>query len=138
MNISDKPIEVPVKPENAIPMSRMKRAVDVILSIFVLALSSPLLILIAVGVKLSSPGPVLHLQRRCGLHGKEIVTSKFRTVTEAHGQRRVTRLGAFLRRTSLDELPQLFNVLEGTMSIVIGPRSSLRSAFEALVGRNAY
>ena len=86
---------------------------------------------IAAGVKMSGPGPVLFKQRRFGLDGKEIMVWKFRsmTVCEDHGEvtqarkgdLRVTRFGGFLRRTSLDELPQFFNVLQGSMSIV-GPR----------------
>jgi putative colanic acid biosynthesis UDP-glucose lipid carrier transferase len=84
-----------------------------------------------VGVKLSSPGPVIFKQRRNGLDGSEIVVYKFRTMrTQDNGpvvaqatkdDPRITRFGAFLRKTSLDELPQFFNVLQGRMSIV-GPR----------------
>jgi putative colanic acid biosynthesis UDP-glucose lipid carrier transferase len=95
-----------------------------------LLISVPLLI-IALLVKVTSPGPVLFRQRRYGLNGKEIRILKFRTMTVcedgpqiAQAQRndpRVTRLGAFLRRTSLDELPQFLQVLTGEMSIV-GPR----------------
>jgi putative colanic acid biosynthesis UDP-glucose lipid carrier transferase len=86
---------------------------------------------VAVAVKLSSPGPVIFKQRRNGLDGEEIVVWKFRsmtvtengaTVTQAkRNDPRITRVGAFIRRTSLDELPQFFNVLQGHMSIV-GPR----------------
>jgi putative colanic acid biosynthesis UDP-glucose lipid carrier transferase len=84
-----------------------------------------------VGVKLSSPGPVLFKQRRYGVDGRKIVVYKFRTMTVAEdgdvvrqatkNDSRVTRFGAFLRRTSLDELPQFINVLQGRMSVV-GPR----------------
>lgn len=108
-----------------------KRLADVILSIVILALTAPLLLMLAVGVKLSSPGPVLFKQRRYGLDGREITVYKFRSMTvqedgdkvvqATKNDRRVTRFGAFLRRTSLDELPQFFNVLQGRMSIV-GPR----------------
>jgi putative colanic acid biosynthesis UDP-glucose lipid carrier transferase len=86
---------------------------------------------IAIGVKLSSPGPVIFAQRRYGLDGEEIIVYKFRSMTVcedgAHVAQatkfdaRVTKFGAFLRKTSLDELPQFFNVLQGRMSIV-GPR----------------
>jgi putative colanic acid biosynthesis UDP-glucose lipid carrier transferase len=92
---------------------------------------SPLLLAIAIGVKLSSPGPVLFRQRRYGLDGRRIVVYKFRSMTVAEdgdvvkqatrNDSRVTRFGAFLRRTSLDELPQFINVLQGRMSVV-GPR----------------
>jgi putative colanic acid biosynthesis UDP-glucose lipid carrier transferase len=86
---------------------------------------------VALAVKISSPGPVLFKQRRYGLHGEEILVYKFRSMTvcedgpvvvQAQKQdSRITAVGRFLRRTSLDELPQLFNVLEGKMSFV-GPR----------------
>jgi len=118
------------------PMTGMNRLVkaleDRILSALILILISPLLLGIALAVKLSSPGPVLFKQKRHGWDGREIVVYKFRSmvvhdedagqVTQARkGDPRVTRIGAFLRRTSLDELPQFFNVLMGDMSIV-GPR----------------
>jgi putative colanic acid biosynthesis UDP-glucose lipid carrier transferase len=109
----------------------LKRASDIVLATSILLAIWPLMLAIAIGVKLSSPGPVLFRQRRYGLDGREIVTLKFRTMRVcedgAHirqavaGDIRVTPLGAFLRRTSLDELPQFFNVLLGSMSIV-GPR----------------
>ena len=109
----------------------VKRASDIVLSLLILALIAPLLLLIALAVKLSSPGPAIFRQRRYGLDGHEIVVYKFRsmtvledggTVTQARkGDQRLTPLGAFLRRSSLDELPQFVNVLQGRMSIV-GPR----------------
>ncbi len=109
----------------------VKRATDIIISSLILLLIWPLMLGIAVAIKRSSPGPVFFKQRRYGLDGKEILVYKFRTMTVCEdgdhivqakkNDRRVTRLGAFLRRTSLDELPQFVNVLEGTMSIV-GPR----------------
>jgi putative colanic acid biosynthesis UDP-glucose lipid carrier transferase len=109
----------------------VKRLSDVVLSIVILLLISPLLVLIAIGVKLSSPGPVIFKQRRNGLDGEEITVYKFRSMTTqddgdnvpqaTRDDPRITRFGAFLRRTSLDELPQFFNVLQGHMSIV-GPR----------------
>jgi putative colanic acid biosynthesis UDP-glucose lipid carrier transferase len=97
----------------------------------ILVLISPLLLAVAVGVKLSSPGPIIFRQRRNGLDGEEIVVYKFRsmraqdngsTVKQAtKNDPRITPFGAFIRRTSLDELPQFINVLQGRMSIV-GPR----------------
>ena len=109
----------------------IKRGSDIVLSILIIALIAPILILIAVGIKLTSPGPVIFRQRRYGLDGHEITVYKFRSmITTEDGDvirqaqkmdPRVTRLGAFLRKTSLDELPQFFNVLQGRMSIV-GPR----------------
>jgi putative colanic acid biosynthesis UDP-glucose lipid carrier transferase len=108
-----------------------KRLSDIILSLLILLLISPILLAIAIGVKISSPGPIIFKQRRYGLDGQEIVVFKFRSMTVCEdgtqitqarqGDRRVTRLGAILRKTSLDELPQFINVLQGCMSIV-GPR----------------
>src|SRR6185437_7003858 len=109
----------------------VKRASDIILASLILVMIAPVLAAIALGVKLSSPGPILFRQRRYGLDGREIVVYKFRsmTVTEdgpvvrqaTRNDSRVTPFGAFLRRSSLDELPQFVNVLQGRMSIV-GPR----------------
>jgi len=109
----------------------VKRASDILLASAILLAISPLMIAIAIGVKLSSPGPVLFKQRRYGLDGREIVVYKFRSMTvleDGHvirqatrGDARVTRFGAFLRTSSLDELPQFINVLQGRMSVV-GPR----------------
>ncbi len=97
----------------------------------ILTLVSPLMLAIAAVIKSTSPGPVLFRQRRYGLDGREIVVYKFRTMTvledgdqirqATRGDTRVTRIGAFLRRSSLDELPQFINVLQGRMSVV-GPR----------------
>jgi putative colanic acid biosysnthesis UDP-glucose lipid carrier transferase len=109
----------------------LKRLEDIILAGIILILISPLLLFIALGVKLSSPRPIIFTQRRYGLNGNEILVYKFRTMTvcedgpnilqACQNDSRVTRLGYFLRRTSLDELPQFFNVLMGSMSIV-GPK----------------
>lgn len=109
----------------------LKRASDLVLATMILILISPLLLLTAVSVKLSSPGPVIFRQRRYGLEGQEIVVYKFRTMTVSEDgpivqqakkeDPRITPLGRWLRRLSIDELPQFFNVLQGRMSIV-GPR----------------
>jgi putative colanic acid biosynthesis UDP-glucose lipid carrier transferase len=109
----------------------LKRGSDILLAIVGLLLAAPLMVAIAIAVKRSSPGPILFRQRRYGLQGEEFVVYKFRTmkVCEDGGEvrqarqndPRATAVGRFLRRTSLDELPQLYNVLEGTMSLV-GPR----------------
>jgi putative colanic acid biosynthesis UDP-glucose lipid carrier transferase len=111
--------------------SLVKRSSDILLACVILLLLAPFMIGIAIAVKCTSPGPVIFRQRRYGLNGDEIVVYKFRSmavtedgarVTQARkDDMRVTRLGAVLRRTSLDELPQFINVLEGSMSIV-GPR----------------
>ena len=109
----------------------IKRTSDIVLSLLILALISLPLVIIALAIKLSSPGPVLFRQRRYGLDGHEFIVYKFRTMTVSEDGAvieqariqdvRVTPLGRFLRSTSLDELPQFFNVLQGRMSIV-GPR----------------
>ncbi|MDP2246489.1 MAG: exopolysaccharide biosynthesis polyprenyl glycosylphosphotransferase, partial [Nitrosomonadales bacterium] len=109
----------------------IKRTADIVFSLGIIILISPLLIAIAIGVKLCSPGPVIFKQRRYGLYGEEILVFKFRSMTVCEdgskvtqatkNDQRITPFGAFLRKTSLDELPQFFNVLQGCMSIV-GPR----------------
>jgi Undecaprenyl-phosphate glucose phosphotransferase len=110
----------------------VKRAMDFILSAFALVVISPLMAAIAALIKLTSPGPIFYRQERCGLNGRTFWMLKFRTMClDAESQTgpvwarrddpRRTRWGAFLRRTSLDELPQFINVLRGDMSLV-GPR----------------
>jgi putative colanic acid biosysnthesis UDP-glucose lipid carrier transferase len=108
-----------------------KRVSDVVLASLTLVLVAPVLLVVALAVKLGSPGPVIFRQRRNGLNGEEITVYKFRSMSTTdngpvmHQARRndprITPVGAFLRRTSLDELPQFVNVLQGRMSIV-GPR----------------
>ncbi len=109
----------------------VKRLEDIVLGTLILMLISIPMTIIALLVKFTSKGPIFFVQRRYGLHGNEIPVIKFRSMTVCEddgeirqataGDMRVTKLGAFLRRTSLDELPQFFNVLAGHMSIV-GPR----------------
>lgn len=109
----------------------LKRAEDLVLATLILVLISPIMAVIAALIKWDSPGPVFFSQERCGLNGKPFKVFKFRSMRVAEdGHRvvqatrndpRVTRLGAFLRRSSLDELPQFINVILGDMSIV-GPR----------------
>lgn len=109
----------------------LKRAFDVLAAAAGLLLLSPLLLLIALAIKLESPGPVFFRQERVGRHGRPFHIFKFRTMTVGQptggiqltvaGDRRITRVGALLRRTKLDELAQLIDVLRGTMSLV-GPR----------------
>lgn len=111
--------------------SVVKNASDFVLALLILLLLSPLMLGIALAVKLTSPGPAVFKQRRYGLNGEEIIVYKFRSMTVsedgssiAQAQKndpRITKIGAFLRRSSLDELPQFINVLQGRMSIV-GPR----------------
>jgi putative colanic acid biosynthesis UDP-glucose lipid carrier transferase len=109
----------------------LKTVSDYVLASLILLLISPGLLTIALGVKYSSPGPILFKQRRYGLDGRQITVYKFRTMTvledgaevrqATRDDERITPFGHFLRRTSLDELPQFVNVLQGRMSIV-GPR----------------
>jgi Undecaprenyl-phosphate glucose phosphotransferase len=125
-------LDLTATPLDTIHYFLFKRAVDVVLSIFFLLLTAPAMLAVAIAVRLTSSGPVLFAQDRVGLNGKVFRMYKFRTMhvasanesdtqwTVAQDGRR-TRLGAFLRRTSLDELPQFFNVLRGDMSVV-GPR----------------
>lgn len=121
----------------------VKRILDVSVTSVALVIAAPFMLAIALAIKFTNPGPVLFKQRRVGAQEREFTILKFRTmVVGAHDQRaaldneadgllfkmrrdpRVTRVGRFLRKTSLDELPQLFNVLAGTMSLV-GPRPAL-------------
>jgi putative colanic acid biosynthesis UDP-glucose lipid carrier transferase len=109
----------------------VKRCIDVLFAGIGLMLFLPLLAIVAVAIKFDSPGPVLFRQTRCGFNGRCFTICKFRTMSVLEdgpsiiqaqfADKRVTRLGAWLRRTSIDELPQLLNVLEGSMSLV-GPR----------------
>ncbi|HEX7890923.1 MAG TPA: sugar transferase, partial [Ramlibacter sp.] len=114
-----------------VAFSRRKRAFDMVAACLALLVFLPLLLLIGVAIWMESEGPVLFRQQRTGLHGRPFRIYKFRTmrVTEdgadirqaVRGDSRITPLGALLRKLSLDELPQLVNVLKGEMSIV-GPR----------------
>jgi putative colanic acid biosysnthesis UDP-glucose lipid carrier transferase len=109
----------------------VKRSTDIVFTLLILLIISPILLIVALGVKLSSPGPLIFKQKRYGLNGEEIVVYKFRSMTTidngdnvvqaTKNDQRVTSFGKFIRKTSLDELPQFFNVLQGGMSIV-GPR----------------
>lgn len=117
----------------------LKRLSDIVISSALILALWPLLLAIAIGVRRSSPGPIIFKQTRYGLSGERILVYKFRTmrvmedrgpiVQATRNDPRVTRFGAFLRRTSLDELPQLFNVLFGSMSMV-GPRPHVVSQNE--------
>ncbi|MEE9604687.1 MAG: exopolysaccharide biosynthesis polyprenyl glycosylphosphotransferase, partial [Candidatus Scalindua sp.] len=110
----------------------IKKSTDILLSLFIVLITSPLMFVISILIKATSPGPILYKQDRMGLDGKIFKMLKYRTMgTQAEektgptwateNDNRRTLVGAFLRKTSLDELPQFFNVLKGDMSIV-GPR----------------
>jgi lipopolysaccharide/colanic/teichoic acid biosynthesis glycosyltransferase len=113
----------------------IRRAVDVLVSALALALVSPLLAVAIVAIRLETPGPPIYRQRRAGRNGRPFDVLKLRTMVDGAehvgaglavdaGDARITRVGALLRRTSLDELPNLVNVLHGEMSL-IGPRPTL-------------
>lgn len=117
------------------PYLLIKRIADVIFSLFLLIVISPILVVVAILIKLESKGPVFFKQKRLGLNGDTFLIYKFRSmVVDAEkigtgvysfkGDTRVTKVGAFIRKTSIDELPQLFNIIKGEMS-VIGPRPTL-------------
>ena len=123
----------------------IKRGADVILSLLALICLSPVYLIVALAVKLSSPGPVLFRQKRVGRGGRLFTIYKFGTMrtdtardTATHllqdPARYITGVGAFLRRSSLDELPQFFNVLKGDMSIV-GPRPALYNQYDLIAAR---
>lgn len=154
-----RPMRDPPNPASAVApcpgVPRWKRALDISFLILAAPLLAPVALTIAGAIKVSSAGPVLFWQERIGIRGERFILLKFRTmgvgadtkIHEAHvarlkeknqpmtklddqGDLRVTRLGGFLRATGLDELPQLFNVLRGQMSLV-GPRPSLPSEYES-------
>ena len=110
----------------------VKRLMDVVGAIMAIIVSSPVMLLMCILIKLTSPGPLIYRQERVGLHNKNFWMYKFRSMEiqpEAEEKKawtvkndpRVTGIGKFMRRTSIDELPQLFNILKGDMSLV-GPR----------------
>ena len=112
---------------------KIKRLFDLVLSVLGLIIASPILLITAIIIKLESKGPVIFKQKRLGLNGKTFVMYKFRSmyvgaekegVYETKGDTRVTKVGKFIRRTSIDELPQLVNIIKGDMSL-IGPRPTL-------------
>ncbi len=123
------------------PFNRfLKRIIDIICSSIFIILFSPIMIIAAIAVKLSSPGPLIFKQKRVGFHNKEFNMYKFRSMVQqteedekkgwtTKGDARVTKVGAILRKTSIDELPQFFNVLFGSMSIV-GPRPERKQFVE--------
>ena len=126
----------------------LKRLIDIILSLVSLILLSPLFLLIAVWIKLDSSGPVLFCQKRIGINLEPFIIYKFRSMTVDTPQdtpthllqgskSHITKSGRFLRKLSLDELPQLANILKGEMSLV-GPRPALWNQFDLIEERERY
>jgi O-antigen biosynthesis protein WbqP len=143
------PASARVGPRRVTPLpaggyGQLKRAADVIASGLALVLLAPVMLLLAVAIRLDSPGPAIFRQRRIGRGSQEFEIMKFRTMQvgtpdlASHlmgpGSSQVTRIGAWLRRTSLDELPQLWNVLQGDMTLV-GPRPALYNQYDLIALR---
>ena len=125
-----------------------KRLLDIILSGCAIVILSPLLLIIAVAIKIDDPGPVLFRQKRVGIHKTHFSIMKFRTMkmdtpkdTPTHllenPEQYITKVGKFLRKSSLDELPQIFQIFTGEMSI-IGPRPALWNQFDLIAERDKY
>jgi len=126
----------------------IKRIIDFILSLVAIVIFSPFLLLIVILIKLDSEGPVLFKQKRIGMHKTHFYMLKFRTMridspkdVPTHllenPDQWITRMGKILRKTSLDELPQLFNIIKGEMSI-IGPRPALWNQYDLIAERDKY
>lgn len=127
---------------------KVKRIIDIILSLLGLILLSPVFLIIIIAIKLDSRGPVLFKQKRVGIHKSHFYILKFRTMridtpkdTPTHllenPDQYITRVGKFLRKTSLDELPQIWNIFVGDMSI-IGPRPALWNQYDLIAERDKY
>ena len=125
-----------------------KRLLDIILSGCAIVILSPLLLVIAIAIKIDDPGPVLFRQKRVGIHKTHFSIMKFRTMRIdtpkdmpthmlADPEQYITKAGHFLRKTSLDELPQIINILMGDMSI-IGPRPALWNQYDLIAERDKY
>lgn len=125
-----------------------KRLLDIILSGCAIVILSPLLLIIAIAIKIDDPGPVLFRQKRVGIHKNHFSIMKFRTMkmdtpkdTPTHllenPEQYITKVGKFLRKSSLDELPQIFQIFTGKMSI-IGPRPALWNQFDLIAERDKY
>lgn len=122
----------------------IKRLFDIVFSLLILVLASPLFVLVSVAILLSSPGPILYRGKRVGLYGKPFSMYKFRTMvrdadkiggpTTSEDDRRVTSVGRMLRKFKLDELPQFINVLKGEMSVV-GPRPEVQEVVDLYTER---
>ena len=125
-----------------------KRLIDLLLSACGIVVLSPVLLILVIAIKLDSPGPIFFKQKRVGLHKKHFNILKFRTMRIdtprdmpthmlSNPEQWITKVGGFLRKTSLDELPQLFNIFMGQMS-VIGPRPALWNQDDLIAERDKY
>ncbi len=126
----------------------IKRGIDLVLSFLGLIILLPVFLLLVLAIKLDSPGPVLFKQKRVGIHKKYFNIWKFRTMYTntpkdmpthmlQNPEQYITKVGRFLRKTSLDELPQIFNIIKGDMAIV-GPRPALWNQYDLLEERDKY
>ena len=126
----------------------IKRTIDVLLSGIGILVLSPILLILCIAIKLDSPGPILFTQKRVGIHKSHFQIYKFRTMRTdtpkdmpthmlSNPEQYITRTGKFLRRTSLDELPQIFNIFKGDMSIV-GPRPALWNQYDLIAERDKH
>lgn len=114
-----------------------KRLLDLTFATITIVIASPIAVVVAIAIKMESPGPVIFKQKRTGLNGEVFYLRKFRSMTANNNildksvQNEITRVGRVLRRTSLDEIPQLINVLRGEMSF-IGPRPWITAYYDAM------
>jgi O-antigen biosynthesis protein WbqP len=126
----------------------IKRIIDILLSGLAIIILSPLLLILCIAIKLDSPGPIFFTQKRVGIHKTYFQIYKFRTMRTdtpkdmpthmlANPEQYITKTGRFLRKTSLDELPQIFNIFKGDMSIV-GPRPALWNQDDLVAERDKY
>ena len=126
----------------------IKRIIDILLSGLAIIILSPLLLILCIAIKLDSPGPIFFTQKRVGIHKTYFQIYKFRTMRTdtpkdmpthmlANPEQYITKTGRFLRKTSLDELPQIFNIFKGDMSIV-GPRPALWNQDNLVAERDKY
>lgn len=127
---------------------KIKRIIDFILALVAIVLLSPVLLVLVIAIKVESRGPIFFKQKRVGIHKKHFMIYKFRTMridtpkdVPTHllenPEQYITRVGRFLRKTSLDELPQLFNILKGDMAVV-GPRPALWNQYDLIAERDKY
>lgn len=126
----------------------VKRIIDIVLSGLGIILLSPVLLLLCIAIRIDSKGPILFTQKRIGIHKTYFLIYKFRTMRIdtpkdmpthllTNPEQYITRVGKFLRKTSLDELPQIFNIFKGDMSIV-GPRPALWNQYDLIAERDKY